>query len=135
MNYIEKFLQELNIKRNECFKLRYKDTDETIDGVFYFDDNFFLKQRIGTMVLCIDDSVLSHLLIGDLIIEAPSFSPENGDQFYFNGEDGMVCWTNFNERNLLHLLLRAYGFTYRTREQAERNKDRDMDRLELGRLV
>lgn len=80
MNYIEKFLQELNIKRNECFKLRYKDTDETIDGVFYFDDNFFLKQRIGTMVLCIDDSVLSHLLIGDLIIEAPSFSPENGDQ-------------------------------------------------------
>lgn len=125
MNYLDSFLKQLCLDKNEHFFLY--DNSHKLVGEFYFDDRLYLIEHNSRGDSYSNFNILRDVLVGNLAVKKMPFLPKNGEIFYYN-TDEKVNSAVFDEKMLLHKSLRALKVVYKTKEQAVNNFTKDLEK-------
>lgn len=118
---IETIAKMLGVELNEKFNMVFKDGSLSINSPYKFtEQGLFDKDNDNS----IDD--IGYLMIGDCTIEKLPWKPKNGDEYYYVElwDIPGIEWGRFNNNNLLQIALYKCGWMFRTKEEAEANKER-----------
>jgi hypothetical protein len=123
-NYMEEVAKMLGVELGKRFKIVDVGSNKPISEFnYYFTDKDIEIDAEGRA--CSGEYLLTHLIYGDFIIKRKPWKPEDGDSFFFVIETGDVYDSVFSsEFGSDHLNYYKLGNCYRTKEQAEANRDK-----------
>lgn len=123
-NHMAEVAKMLGVELGEEFEIEFP-APSTISTTAVFKENEFriVKTDAYTVTPYWDYSVLHDLLVDSLAIKRKPWKPSAGDQYWYvssNGSADYYCWTD----DILDFLTYKLGNCYRTREEAEANRDK-----------
>lgn len=127
MNYMPEVAKMLGVELGERFKINFRNDPTNISGRNISDNEYFFSDR-GVEVItagysCISADVLFKLIGGEWEVYRKPWKPNLDDQYYYVDEIGYACsdpWIN----SALDMVLYKIGNCYRTKEEAEANRDK-----------
>ena len=125
MNYMKQIATDIlglywNDEKNESEEFKIINDNEPIEGKYKITQNGCVKDMRG---LTKDIYFLKYLLNGDFEIEKIPWKPKEDERYYLVNENGDI---NSYENNyaLWDACLIKCGWAFRTKEEAEANKER-----------
>ena len=124
MNHMAEVAKMLGVELDEEFEIDFP-APSTISTTAVFKENEFriVKTDAYIMTPYWNYSVLHSLLVGSFTIKRKPWKPSKGDKYWHissNGSADYYCWTD----DTLDFLTYKLGNCYRTREEAEANRDK-----------
>ena len=119
IEYLKKYL---GVVDGEEFDVYDKYGDCIEDCPYHFSGNQFINKRH-----LVDDITIYDLLTGEYTIKKRPFVPRVGEIYYYFGDNEI--YSRENERSSLDIALIKCGWVFRTREEAEANKERVMKEM------
>ena len=125
MNHMAEVAKMLGVELGEEFEIEFP-APSTISTTAVFKENEFriVKTDAYIMTPYWNYSVLHSLLVGNLIIKRKPWKPKCGEEYWYvtilDREIGLDIWRD----TLRDITLYKLGNCYRTREEAEANRDK-----------
>lgn len=126
MNYMKKIATDIlglywDNEKNESEEFKIINDNEPLEGRYKITQNGCVKDMRG---LTKDVYFLKYLLNGDFEIEKIPWKPKEGERYYYYvmSDGGVYLYTR--DYCLLDASLIKSGWVFRTKEEAEANKER-----------
>lgn len=117
-NKMAKVAEILGIEMGEKFKIQYPNGDIS-DCYYHFTESGIYGDDHSTV-----SRFLLNLVIGNYIILKKSWKLVEGELYFYIDQKGTVYGTSFSETCLYDFNLYKLGNCYRTKEEAEANRDK-----------
>lgn len=124
MNYMAEVAKMLGVELYERFQIINLENNIPIsDYNYYFTDKDIEIDDAGHG--CSGEYILINLVYGDFAIKRKPWKPKDGDKFWYVDADEVICsYVDFNHNDADHVNYYKLGNCYRTREEAEANRDK-----------
>lgn len=125
MNYMKKIATDIlglhwDDEKNESEVFKIINNNEPLEGRYKITQNGCVKDMRG---LTKDVYFLKYLLNGDFEIEKIPWKPKKGEKYYCIRKNGDIDW-NLNYAGTYDAAIIKSGWTFRSKEEAEANKER-----------
>lgn len=121
-NYMPEVAKMLGVELGERFRIIHVGSNKPINEYDYYFTNKDIEID-KEVKACSGEYLLTHLVYGDYIIKRKPWKPNLDDEYYYVDEYGYACsdpWVNF----ALDFVFYKIGNCYKTKEEAEKNKDK-----------
>ena len=124
-NYMAEVAKILGVELGERFKIINVGANKSISEYdYYFTDKDIEIDNEGRA--CSGEYLLIHLIYGDFAIKHKPYKPNRGETYWYVEKDGNICEREWHSCRYMvdHLNRYKLGNCYRTKEEAEANRDK-----------
>ena len=124
VNHMSEVAKMLGVEGGKKFQIINVNINKAISEYdYYFTTKDIEIDAVGYG--CSGEYILPYLIYGDYAVKCKPWKPEDGDQFWYVDADEIIwSYVDFNHTDADHMNYYKPGNCYRTREEAEANRDK-----------